>query len=286
MHAAVEKITPAVATSWLKHLNAKNRPMRMQTVDFYARQLKRGEWQLTHQGIAFDEDGNLLDGQHRLEAIRKSGISAQCMVIRGAPRESFKVLDTGRKRNGRDVLTLDGEKNTLHLAAALRGLHLYQSSPESPWFGQTSMVSNNQLMDTLEANPGIREAIIKGANIHRAIRMTTTAATIGWHVTTTARPDIDQTPWYKALIYGADLRHGDPRLALRNAMVALTSPRVTRKREDTRGQLFFYIKAWNAWAEGREIQVLRRTKSEKMPRPTMKNFRPKAPKKDTPIEGL
>ena len=37
-----------------------------------ARDMKAGHWRLTHQGIAFDPAGVLIDGQHRLWAIVES----------------------------------------------------------------------------------------------------------------------------------------------------------------------------------------------------------------------
>lgn len=286
MNIEIELITPEIARQWIDKFNTNNRPLNNQTVDFYADQLKRGEWQLTHQGIAFDEEGVLLDGQHRLIAICKSGIAARSMVIRGAPRQSFAVLDTGRKRSGKDVLSLENEKNALHLAAALRGLYLYQSSPDTSWFGSKSLVSNNQLIDILDENPGMREAVVKGANINRAIPITTTAAAIGWYVTTRARPDIDQTPWYEGLVFGADLKRHDPRLALRNAMISQSGNKATRKREDSRGQLFLYVKAWNAWVEGREMQLLRRSKGEKMPKPTTRRHHAHGPSGESEPEGI
>jgi hypothetical protein len=33
-----------------------------------------GRFQVTHQGIGFDEDGQLTDGQHRLQGIVNSGV--------------------------------------------------------------------------------------------------------------------------------------------------------------------------------------------------------------------
>lgn len=67
-------ITPEVATSLLKN-NAGNRNLRSTVVDHYADQMKRGEWKPTHQAIAIGAGGNIIDGQHRLSAIVKSGLA-------------------------------------------------------------------------------------------------------------------------------------------------------------------------------------------------------------------
>ncbi|MET7932965.1 hypothetical protein [Streptomyces sp. NPDC005322] len=260
-------VSPQLAAEWLTR-NTNNRPLSKSTVQQLVGQIQRGEWQLTHQGIAFDEDDVLIDGQHRLAAIAKAGITVPLTVTHGVPRTAFTVMDTGRKRTGRDALALAGEANATHLAAALRGLHLYLSVPNSVWSGGSSVTSNDQLLVMLEKHPGIRDALHHGIALNRACRITVTAATIGWYVTTEARPDIDQSSWKDGVVTGARLESGDPRLTLRNTMLSLAAGRTHRRRDDSREHLLYYLKAWNAWVEGRTIKLLRRSPNETMPRIT------------------
>ncbi|MFP8884155.1 MULTISPECIES: hypothetical protein [Streptomyces] len=267
MHMEVLDVSPQLATEWLTR-NTNNRPLSKSTVQQLAGRIQRGEWQLTHQGIAFDEDGTLIDGQHRLAAIVKAGITVPMTVARGVPRTAFTVMDTGRKRTGRDALALAGEANATHLAAALRGLHLYLHAPNSAWSGGASVTSNDQLLEMLGKHPGIRDALHHGIALNRACRITVTAATIGWYVTADARPDIDQSPWEDGVVTGARLEPGDPRLTLRNTMLSLAAGRTHRRRDDSREHLLYYLKAWNAWVEGRSIKLLRRSPNETMPRIT------------------
>lgn len=79
----------------------------MRNVNVYVRELEHGEFELTHQGIAIAEDGSLVDGQHRLLAIEKSGISARMAVIFNAPRSS--KIDRGRNRRDQDALYMSGK---------------------------------------------------------------------------------------------------------------------------------------------------------------------------------
>jgi hypothetical protein len=258
-------VTPELAGKWLSR-NTSNRPLSRNTVQQLAAQIQRGEWQLTHQGIAFDEAGVLIDGQHRLAAIVKAEMSVPLTVTHDVPRSAFTVMDTGRKRTGRDALALAGENNATHLAAALRGLHLYLQTPDSPWSGGSSVVSNDQLLVMLEKHPGIRDALHHGLALNRGCRMTVTAAAIGWYVTSEARPDVDQSPWLHSVVTGALLETGDPRLTLRNTMLSLAAGRVHRRRDDSREHLLYYLKAWNAWVEGRSMKLLRRSPNEGMPK--------------------
>ncbi|MET8269468.1 hypothetical protein [Streptomyces sp. NPDC005096] len=261
----VLSVSPELAAQWLT-LNTNNRPLSKNTVQQLAAQIQRGEWQLTHQGIAFDEDDVLIDGQHRLAAIVKAGTTVPLTVTHGVPRTAFTVMDTGRKRTGRDALALVGEANATHLAAALRGLHLYLQTPNSAWSGGSSVTSNDQLLVVLEKHPGIRDALHHGIALNRACRITVTAATIGWYVTTETRPDIDQSAWREGVVTGALLKSGDPRLTLRNTMLSLAAGRTHRRRDDSREHLLYYLKSWNAWVEGRSMKLLRRSPNETMPR--------------------
>ncbi|MBU6529746.1 hypothetical protein HZS56_01190 [Streptomyces sp. A108] len=267
MHMEVLQVSPELAAEWLTR-NTSNRPLSKSAVQQLAGRIQRGEWQLTHQGIAFDEDGVLIDGQHRLAAITKAGATVPLTVTHGVPRSSFTVMDTGRKRTGRDALALVGEANSTHLAAALRGLHLYLNAPNSAWSGGSSVTSNDQLLTMLDQHPGIRDALQHGIALNRACRITVTAATIGWYVTTEARSDIDQTSWKEGIVTGARLEPGDPRLTLRNTMLSLATGKAHRRRDDSREHLLYYLKAWNAWAEDRPIKLLRRSPNETMPRIT------------------
>jgi hypothetical protein len=101
-------VTPAMARHWLDACNTKNRPIRSSVVDRFVREITSGAFQLTHQGIAFDEAGVLLDGQHRLMATVQAGMSVEMMVTTGLPAKSQVAMDDGTRRNFADALRLSG----------------------------------------------------------------------------------------------------------------------------------------------------------------------------------
>lgn len=117
-------VTPAMAELWLRN-NVKNRKLRQTTVDAYARDMRAGNWLQTHQGIAFGENDELLDGQHRLAAIVQAEVTLTLLVTRGLPSKTKgravrtqDVMDTGTVRKVGDQLALQhGVKN----AAATAG---------------------------------------------------------------------------------------------------------------------------------------------------------------------
>ena len=66
-------VTPELACRWLE-ANTQNRVVNPAHVDRLVRDMKAGRWYLTHQGIAFDTHGLLVDGQHRLWAILEADV--------------------------------------------------------------------------------------------------------------------------------------------------------------------------------------------------------------------
>jgi len=105
MKISIMEITPDLAAEFLKR-NTGNRTIRKTAVVQYADDLRRGNWKLTHQGVAISPNGRLLDGQHRLSAIVQSGIAAQMVVALDVPEDAYLVMDRGKPRRIADALDI------------------------------------------------------------------------------------------------------------------------------------------------------------------------------------
>lgn len=106
MKVEVLDVTPAMAKNWLKN-NQLNRPVRKAHVKFLANAMQRGEWAVTHQGIAIN-GSRLLDGQHRLLALLESKLPAVKMTVcTGADSSTFDVIDIGQRRSNSDIFRED-----------------------------------------------------------------------------------------------------------------------------------------------------------------------------------
>lgn len=105
-------VTPEMAKRWLEN-NFRNRPLDQETVTAYARDMTIGNWAPTHQGIAFNDRDELIDGQHRLHAIVTSGNTIRMMVTFGLPSTiegkemtTMDCVDRGRTRSVADQLRI------------------------------------------------------------------------------------------------------------------------------------------------------------------------------------
>jgi hypothetical protein len=119
----IMEVGPELAARWLEG-NTHNRPLKQPLVDRFVRDMQAGRWRLTHQGIAFDADGVLIDGQHRLWAVTLSTKTVQLRVFFNEPIENMIAVDTGQSRNNFDVLHLSGETGeiTVNRLATLRAM--------------------------------------------------------------------------------------------------------------------------------------------------------------------
>lgn len=109
-YATIEVITPAKAAEYLKH-NKHNRPVNQKQVEFLAKQMQQGKWKLNGEGISFLANGELGDGQHRLEAIIMADVPVQIVVTRGADDDSFPTYDSGRNRSASDCFAVEDIPN-------------------------------------------------------------------------------------------------------------------------------------------------------------------------------
>jgi hypothetical protein len=257
-------VTPEMAKLLLKQ-NSNNRRLTQANVDFLASQIVRGDWKLTHQGIAVSESGRLLDGQHRLAAVIKAGVPAQMMLTAGLPDDIFDVLDIGRARRASDVLSIAGAKSSKTLASAVKLKMLYERWPEKIWTADYAKCSNHEILAGYEASPALWDrvvAIADGARLHKVLvsgpfaAMAFLAALQGVDLSRIELLALD-------LKQGSALRPGSPVLAYRNKVIA--SPAIPSVRGSQR-RLAEYIKLLNSCLSLTELKVFKTPSIPPMPR--------------------
>jgi hypothetical protein len=127
MQSRVIEITPEQALSWLQ-ANTFNRTISPSVVKKYASDMASGNWTLNHQGIAFDDDGVLVDGQHRLMAMVESGQAIKTLVSFGSNRTGIDEL---RARLPHEVIKFGAMSDWIgrgHIATAKSALAIFTKS--------------------------------------------------------------------------------------------------------------------------------------------------------------
>lgn len=112
-HCNVMTVTPSMALRWLENANTHNRKVSDAQVRQFARDIQQGNWVLTHEGIAFDPHGILLDGQHRLWAIVQAEVSVEMPVWFNITPQALEVINGGRSRSLADRIRLSHHRHGL-----------------------------------------------------------------------------------------------------------------------------------------------------------------------------
>lgn len=121
---SIEDVTPEDAKTMLAG-NVKNRKLSQQMVDQIAGDILSGRWVFNGESVKIAVGGELLDGQHRLAAIAKAGVSVKMLVIRGLESTAQAAMDMGKPRSVPDMLRLDGYANAVTVAAISQMLMSY-----------------------------------------------------------------------------------------------------------------------------------------------------------------
>jgi len=166
-------ITPTQAKTFLQ-LNEGNRKIRKTWVDELVRRIEEGEWRETHQGILFSSSGRLLDGQHRLMAIYKSGHSLTLPVFYTDDEESFKVIDQGQKRSLNDLTGYD--RNIISPTRFLVRMGVNSALGNSVFIIEDILNSPvGEAVFELNKVQGMRNSAYSGASVRAAAALTMVA---------------------------------------------------------------------------------------------------------------
>jgi len=256
-------VTPAQATRWLA-TNHINRNLRDGVVAKLAGAIMRGEWRVNGDTIRIDQDGNLVDGQHRLSAIVKANVPVETLVAFNVPRDATVTMDTGIRRTLGDVLKFRGEKNSNVLGATLRSLWLYQQNQLRP--NRMYDPTNEQLLALLEEHPSIREAIAESLAAARRYRSSAAVAALACHLFRQLDQELSDE-FFTMLRTGVgfdSIHHPIRKLGLWLDQTGGGNKNVSYSQRYT---LAMYVKAWNAFVTGREIRVMRLRSGEEYPTP-------------------
>ncbi|ABK43741.1 hypothetical protein Mmc1_1230 [Magnetococcus marinus MC-1] len=247
--ACVMNITPSLAHQWLER-NIKNRSLKRRHIQELVSVLENGHWRLNGESICFSRHGELLDGQHRLHAIAKSGVAAAAIVVFGVDNEVMRTYDQGSKRTTADHLNINGEKNYVSLGATLRLLFMWkthQFHKEGPKFTP----DQETLENLLTQHPSVRDSVPIAKKSGRFINVTNGAALHFLFRQTKIVMNGDRSlaadHFFEKLASGENITKQDPVYRLREALLL----NQTSKKLNSVQTRAMTIKAWNLFSQNR-----------------------------------
>lgn len=247
-------VGPELAQLWLKN-NFRNRPIREDTVKAYARDMLTGSWVPTHQGIAFNDRDELIDGQHRLHAVILAKATVRMMVTFGLPSKidgkemtTMDAVDRGATRSVGDQLAIQHGirygSTTASICAAIASI----------CFGErTRRLSVGQTLEVYRAFEHCVDYVIE--NKSKAVGLRSTGVLAGFAFAMAAAGD-DRTiiAHFTNLNTGENLKAGSPIGALRNFLTSPEARLITRSLD--RGLAELVLRALQLELEGKTVDKL------------------------------
>jgi hypothetical protein len=241
-------MTPEIASLWRLTSKARQRSKREAVSDAYARDMAEDRWLFNGETIVKDKNGNLLQGQHRLEGVEKSGKAVLMLLVEGVEPEVMPTFDTGLPRYYFDMLKVAGYSNVMAVSSITRAMWQWDRGRYMMVIaGGTERPSRAELDAYLAAHEDEIQAAAAYADRLKAV-VPLPASVLGTATIILGRIDATAAAeFFNGLAYGADLGEDHPILVLRNQLT-----RTLRRREkpsvDERRALLFGT--WNYWRNG------------------------------------
>lgn len=249
-------VDPVLAELWLDEHNRHNRKWRPRKLDAYARDMAAGRWEFNGDPLRFDIAETLLDGQHRLAAIRDSKTTQPFVVVKGLRPQAQETVDIGATRTMGDTLTLRGESNASILAAIARRVLLFDQGIATN--GGRVIVTHPEMSAYIDSTPAIYRAV-EVANAAKQSGLQAAPSVVGAAYHLCARLDeVDAGHFFlRQLIDNVGLEVGDPARALLRRIQEEARTGRPMHPDDV---LRYAIVAWNHFRNERQITKLQAPK--------------------------
>lgn len=246
MKPEIKNITPKLAAQWLE-ANRNNRKLSDAHVAALSREMRSGRWKLNGDMIRRDLDGNLLDGQHRLAAVLRSGVTIRSWVMCGVPADVFDTIDVGKRRSAADTLSCLGEKDARTIAASLTLIERYMTGK-----AQTGVeYSNTEMEVLLRKYPDVRQHLVSNRVRTPLLKPSIMNCC---HYLFWQKDPVMADEFIEKISKGVGLEMGDPWYVLRERLM---NDHMSKAKLPKAHIWALCIKAWNLAREGKRCGQLK-----------------------------
>ena len=249
-------VTPQLAM-WLLTLNTGNRKVIADNVNRFKRVLQEGRWLNTGEPIIVSDEGILNDGQHRLLAIKETGIGAEVDIRFGVKRTAFKATGTGKRRSSGQVLEIEGYSNTTCQASIARLIIAYDTRRLGAM--RHSGIDAAEILAMVDADDRIPEI---AARIQRFKFSPLRTGSFGFVLAIACRVADPAKVFEFADLVASGLVADDSNPA-RRLHLRLRDAAMRGEKRDQISLALLSAKAWNAWIQGQSIQAFRVSEADR-----------------------
>lgn len=269
----VEYVTKDDAVELLGRNWEGQRDVRYRRAAQYAADMRNGLWQPGVAVVDVDVNGNVINGQHVLAAIRESGLTQLVTMRRGMPTSAFKAIDQHGARSLKDVLKSSGVARPQDVSGFLGRMCTFASIGRWQEGGSTlSAGARMRLWDEMsrwQTKAGHHVApfdlIGEAGEVNNKFQLSTGFVLSLYYTLAISDPENDGgvalvQAFNAKLVRGVDLVEGSPVLAYREYLIDRMGKRTTRTGLDRKDALSAVaaktFRAWDAWLSGATITRL------------------------------
>jgi hypothetical protein len=259
-----EVITPERARKLSDNMDV-NRSLSARRVEMLARDMKTGHWTLTGDSIKINQDGMVVDGQHRIFACLQANVPFDTVVVYNAPSDALYDVNI-RPRTGGDQLRIRGVpyyNRCAGLARRIASLNLWGTHD----LAAARSISTVESIDVYDENAeGIARSVSFMSKLHdktkssKVMRNPGSFMALHYFFSTVSPAMADE--FMTRLYSGENLEPGHPILHLRNQLVRSA---VSTTKLSARATEALTVKAWNAVYNNAEMKQLRWRVDESFP---------------------
>ncbi|MGW2513629.1 hypothetical protein ACWC0A_30395 [Streptomyces scopuliridis] len=225
----------------------------------YQKDMEAGRWrEETPEGYIFDTDGWTISGQHRMKAQANANVTLRMWVFPNEPRSIFEVVDQGYKRTAAHLLRVPYATS---MGTAAR--HLAALADGDRWgMPRFPKITTPEIVQTFHDWPELTWHIrdIHGASLEAGVPIGAHAAVMAQALRSPHAGEVET--WLHQVRSGENLTSGNPALHLRRRFHG-GLPTGKGKRDAAYALI---VKAWNAYALGEDMTILRHMSTEVLPK--------------------
>lgn len=245
------------------------RPLDIGGVLFFMELIRNDKFLVTHQGLAIGENGSVYDGQHRTEAIVRTGKTVRLRVTFNVHPDKIPAFDGGRGRGTATKLKMAGIKHSAAVGAAAKILRNYLDwelavaelgateedelvKPWRAWYGKKPLFF--QIEEILGEHPGLPgEVDWAVSNTKRGKGFVASSLGVFKYVAQRNWPEGEEKleEFLQSVVRGIGIDSEDHIAVAMRDYAERSQSGKTKVREFNEEQLHVLIVGWNAFVKGK-----------------------------------
>jgi hypothetical protein len=245
--AEVVALTPCLA-SLLKKRNINNRNISNYNCEAIKNDILADRWTFNGESIVISDIGNMIDGQHRCEAVIQTRKTILVTLAFGAKDEARFTIDIGKPKSAANFLHMKGYGDCNNMAAAIALVLEYQESGNIPL--SYTRATKTKIIQSADELKGIQTSVDAVRNATKRGLGSRSVLAFCHYVFKKRSGAVAADEFISKLVDGDGLHKGDPIYHCRERLLSMrggTQPNL---------RCGIVFRAWNHWRLGETVSKI------------------------------